>query len=473
DKPPEDRFRFLINNITLKDLREIWIDDHRFEGVIDAHGAFYVWPAQEFEIREAHFDLVTGRVGLHGTTVADDLTGTLFASVRLFPTPEKKGNEVFDFSSGLVALQGKLGRADFLNVYLQKLNWIHFETVSGEFQAKVRVFDGVIGGSSELKVKVGKSEARLAGTTIKGSGDLRWYRDDGNYPAILDLQLGKYEFIDPASDLILMTGGGLGLRVHTREPRLRNMWDQVGVHLELPPTEVHQLGFFNRFIPGYSGIEIRGGRATLKGILNVDSQGPADQSLFLLDAVDVNVGIGKNVLRGNVRIDARLKDTEEGDKVFDVSGSNISIDKVFSDADSGDWPSARSAWSGELNIEEGKLFDGKLSMKLMDLRPLLDVYSVRNRLAPWVKSVLRVRDVRAESQLKIGKNKTELRDFDVQSQGVDLKGWYKTGKGVKDGAVLVDLGIMNVGLDVSSSGTKVILLEVKDWFSKRERPQEN
>ncbi|MEQ1875684.1 MAG: hypothetical protein ABL958_03500, partial [Bdellovibrionia bacterium] len=55
DKPPEDRFRFLINNITLKDLREIWIDDHRFEGVIDAHGAFYVWPAQEFEIREAHF----------------------------------------------------------------------------------------------------------------------------------------------------------------------------------------------------------------------------------------------------------------------------------------------------------------------------------------------------------------------------------------------------------------------------------
>ncbi len=76
----------------------------------------------------------------------------------------------------------------------------------------------------------------------------------------------------------------------------------------------------------------------------------------------------------------------------------------------------------------------------------------------------------ASADLKIGRKETLLTNLDVQTQGIDLKGWFKVAPGLKRGAILADLGIMNVGLDVRESGTKIILTKVKSWFEENKNP---
>jgi hypothetical protein len=274
-----------------------------------------------------------------------------------------------------------------------------------------------------------------------------------------------------------MSGEGFVIRAHTREPRLRDMWNQVSLHLELPPTEIHELKYFNNFIPSYSGIEIDHGKASFKGILNVDSQGVAEQSLLQIAASEIDVKVDEKHLRGELRVGVRLQDVEEADQVFDLAGTSISLDHVFSDTENADWVSAHLPWSGEISIDEGQLspasddvFDGRVSMSLLDLRPLLDMYSVRNRMAPWVRSILKVKNVKANASLKIGRKETVLKDLDLKSQGLNLKGWLKVGRGLKRGAILADLGLMSVGLDVNETGTRVILSKVKEWFEARKDP---
>ncbi|HEX4922789.1 MAG TPA: hypothetical protein VFV50_01845 [Bdellovibrionales bacterium] len=477
---PSKRFRFVINNITISQLSEIWVEDYRFNGRAEAAGSFYVWPKREFDVKGAEIRFIDGQVLVLGQPVAETLKGSIKTVIGMFPTETKKGPEVLDYVGGSINLSGRLGRADFLNVYLSKLDWVRFDEVAGSFAADMKVENGVFSHPSLFALEAENVETKLAGLKARGSGRLIWKRTGADDPAIMTLDLGRYEFIDTETAHLVMTGTGLQLRVTSGVAQLRNIWNDVHLALELPPTEVHELTYFNKFIPAYSQIAIESGKASIKGTLYVNNRGAAAPGLFQVLANDAVVSVGPNRLRGDITLNGRVKDSGEGDEIYELSETELALEKVLVAGDDTDYVTARFPWSGRVLIEEGRLnlksdeiFSGKASLALLDLRPLLEVYSVRNRMAPWVRSLLRMRNVKAEANLAIGRKRTSLTNLNLVSQGLDLKGWYQTSENQRAGAILADLGLMNVGLDVQNQETRVVFSNANEWFEGRKAPPEN
>jgi hypothetical protein len=479
-KPPTKRWRFDISNLKLRSFNEIWIHHYHFTGDAKARANFFIWPRNHFEVQPSELIIESGVLNVAGQDVIEGVKGFFSGHVEEFPIGIKKGREVIDHLSGKAVFSGEVERPNILNMYIRSVDWIHFEKIRGRIDADLKIEDGAFAAPTSLKIQAKEIVTKISTLLVKGSGTIQLSKPHGTAPSELRVHADRFQFADPANDKTVMSGSGLDILARTDSDHLLEAFKKVRLKIELPPTEATDLDYFNRFIPEYSDLKIEKGRASLKGFLNVDSQGPSEDSLVTLKAEGVNVQYGKTLMSGNLLINAHLKDAEEKADVFDISNTEITFDDVYSEETEFDWLGRRAPWVGQLKIKQARwfprgdpVFAGDVAMTLSDLRPILEVYSVKKRMAPWIRSVLNLKNVESTAHLTIGKKSTFLDRVEIDSDGLDLKGWLKVAKDYKKGAVLADLGLLTVGVDVREKSTKVRLTGARKWFDEEQQKKTN
>src|SRR6202044_1004215 len=65
-----------LENVVAEDLREVWIDDSRFEGSARIDGRFYFKPLRAVNVGPAKITVARGAVLTGPKTLVDDLAGT-------------------------------------------------------------------------------------------------------------------------------------------------------------------------------------------------------------------------------------------------------------------------------------------------------------------------------------------------------------------------------------------------------------
>lgn len=98
-----------LADVVAEDVREVWVDEGRFEGRARVSGGFYLKPIREVVVGPAHVEAQPGsRVTLgRSTPIATDVGGRVDLFIARFDPRAVVGDDVLRYVSGNVALQGR------------------------------------------------------------------------------------------------------------------------------------------------------------------------------------------------------------------------------------------------------------------------------------------------------------------------------------------------------------------------------
>ena len=76
-------------------------------------------------------------------------------------------------------------------------------------------------------------------------------------------------------------------------------------------------------------------------------------------------------------------------------------------------------------------------------------------------------DFTATATVSLGPSLTGVRGLDARGGSFHIQGHYLREKANRDGAFLIESGILSVGLELDRDATKIRLLGAKGWFEEQ------
>ena len=96
-------------------------------------------------------------------------------------------------------------------------------------------------------------------------------------------------------------------------------------------------------------------------------------------------------------------------------------------------------------------------------RPLLALLAVD--LPAWTRGLLSLDNFSGTASVSLGPSLTRVRGLDAKGGSFHIQGRYLRDAGSREGAFLIELGILSVGLEIQPDRTRVHLLAARKWFA--------
>jgi len=148
---------------------------------------------------------------------------------------------------------------------------------------------------------------------------------------------------------------------------------------------------------------------------------------------------------------------------LEVSGSRLALSDVRS---SGSDESRR--WWGRFDVRSGtigKTASAELRVATRDARPLLALFSTD--LPAWTRGLVNLDNFTATATVDAGPSLTRVRDLDARGGSFHIQGHYMRRNTSREGAFLIESGVLSLGLELGQNATKIRLLGAKQWFDEQ------
>jgi hypothetical protein len=179
---------------------------------------------------------------------------------------------------------------------------------------------------------------------------------------------------------------------------------------------------------------------------------------------DGSVKLEEVALRGDADLSIAIPSWDLADGPLDVSGSRA----VFKEVESAGSDESRRWW-GQFEVASGRIdsvSSATIRARSRDARPLLAVLGVD--LPGWTRGLLSLEDFSATAEVAVGPSFARVKDFEARGGDFKIQGHYRRDRDrqTRSGALLIESGILRVGLDIRTGTTKVILFGPKKWYRK-------
>ncbi len=274
---------------------------------------------------------------------------------------------------------------------------------------------------------------------------------------VLKVGSGRIDFAFPDVDSVVLRGRAV----------LQKMEGAVSLEGTVP-----DIRFANFYINHFPGLDLWGTPGELRVDLNIQ-QGVA-QGQATLGGNDVHLDYRGVALRGDLRIDGRIRRYSLGEKELDVAGTRAVVANVVID-DPGKPRLLANGWKGEATVEEGHLqlgehrrLEARFSGRMMDSRPLLELFRGHNdrELSALFKSMLSDKDVAVRASVRAGGGVAELDSIEVTGDKLQLLARLSLERNTPPrGMLYLRRGIISVGLETGGDRT-VKILNPRKWFDE-------
>jgi hypothetical protein len=178
---------------------------------------------------------------------------------------------------------------------------------------------------------------------------------------------------------------------------------------------------------------------------------------------DGSVRLEKLALQGDADLRLLIPRWNLTSGPLEVSGSRLALSEVRS---SGSDASRR--WWGRFHVPSGKIgttTSAVIEATTRDARPLLALFAAD--LPAWTRGLVDLDDFTATATVDIGPSLTRVRGLDARGGSFHIQGHYLRQKTNREGAFLIELGVLNLGLELQRDATKIRLLGAKPWFEEQ------
>jgi hypothetical protein len=424
-KPPPitdeeyDLWSAWLEDMVAEHVRELWIDTVRSTGDLDVRGDWYFKPVRWLDVGPATVDVRTLDVSHgEGETWIRSATGQVVATVHPGDVRGYAGGNVLDVVSVSADLSGLVHGRPVVRRLLGRRG-VTLDDGAAPFEAHLELDHGVLSpatlGLSRLALDAKGVVVRVPSMTL-------------------------------TTPLLLVKPAGVLGRVR----------------IDAPDVELPSAARLGALLPLPSGVVVEGGHASGAVRVDVDLvRGTAAGTAHLLGRA-VSVRVGDLVLRGNA--DVHVHARQDG-AATDLSGSTARFREP-----------AEGGWWADVELPQATLALARPGLRLQacaiarakDATPVVSLIASHADVAAKVAlGAIPTTDLRASGEIVLAPSLTEARSVVAETGAFRLDLELLTRGRQRDAAVVLALGPVRAGVDVSDGGTDVFLNGVEPWFVAR------
>jgi hypothetical protein len=238
------------------------------------------------------------------------------------------------------------------------------------------------------------------------------------------------------------------------------IWRYISGNIRLN-GRLTDLRFLNYFLRHSTEPRLEGGEGTAQAALRfVDGIG---QGRAEFEASRLTTRYAKGTLRGRAsgRLEIPHWDVERHD--MEISGSRVNLADIVTAGTSHD----ERDWWGRFDILSGRLHNGlaaRTSIHCRDARPLFTLFNAN--LPGWAQGILKLEGLEARARVRFAKDLVDVQDLDATGGKFHIAGQYRDRGRSRQGAFLIETGLLAVGLEIDGPSSHVKLLGARDWFRR-------
>ncbi len=168
-------------------------------------------------------------------------------------------------------------------------------------------------------------------------------------------------------------------------------------------------------------------------------------------------------LRGQANLEVPLRRWDVLKRPYDVSGTRVALTDVYSSG-----ADEARGWWGRVEIPSGQIGAttfAKVDVRCRDARPLLALLGVD--LPGWANALVKLDDFSASATVAAAPGTVRVKDFDARGGGFHIEGEFTRDSAGGSGALLIEKGILILGVDIAPTKTTVRPLFAKQWYAKQ------
>jgi hypothetical protein len=256
-----------LRNALVTDLREIWINQFRFEGQGQVEGGMTHVVQGTVEVPEASVTLSSGTAWIGKTPAVENVALKAVATLDRFHPKKQKGLAMLPFISAGVQIQGKIDSLDFIKIFFRKVPWLRIEG-EGQIDADMRLVKGVLAPQTRFSVATANLSTNVLefAMAAQGPGKIegRVEREGEKAVATVSVALADFEIGLPTQEKTLLRGRDLSFGGKSSELDLRDPFTDLTMIVDTPDIELKDLSVLNAWIPKQLGFTIRKGTGHMR-----------------------------------------------------------------------------------------------------------------------------------------------------------------------------------------------------------------
>jgi hypothetical protein len=300
-------------------------------------------------------------------------------------------------------------------------------------------------GSADVRAKVVASESRSPAGRLDLSGSELHLRNA--HASVKGARVDVASFEAHAPTLAFAESRAVG--------RITIEASGIDVPLSLVPNAL-------LLLPKVISVESGRARASASATLDVEHMAATGEALVLVQGLRAR--LGEEPIDGELHVDVRAR---ESDGATILSGSTLAFNGTVGQPPAPWWARATLP-QALLDARSGLRFRGQIAANAKDASPLAAVVASSTAIPRWVLNAISTQGLVATGQLVVSPSTFQARSVTARAAGIDLGFELAELGNEQELALLLDVGVVSAGIDVSShSKMDVLLFGAKPWFEKK------
>jgi hypothetical protein len=248
------------------------------------------------------------------------------------------------------------------------------------------------------------------------------------------------------------------------------------VSIDLPRADLVDLRRLREVLPLPTALRVERGRAQARFSADVELGSGSMRGDGEVVTRGLRVRVGETKLFGDLAGKVRARRSGGATGSTDVSGSTLAIKH----AGTGNAVPVEDRWWGNvalrkatLRTNEGVRFDAKAHLTAKDATPATVLVSQNTGVPSWAVNIFRMPGLDADAEVRLMPSSFEVRSLVARGGSTSVRAEYAKRDGRTDGAVLMDLGWINLGYDLADGATGIVLFGPQHWFAGKTATMRN
>ncbi|MDQ3232513.1 MAG: hypothetical protein M3Q07_11880 [Pseudobdellovibrionaceae bacterium] len=360
-------------------------------------------------------------------------------------------------------VQAELEEGQVLQNFVVDAPWLTIKGLNLKTEGRLVLKQGQLAEPTLVTFQSPRLQLELWKELVSGHGSFVIAVDD---KLKLDFTIPSFTVDHASNKQVDVSGRDLSLKLVTANRDLLSRDRAWQGALRLPESTIHDLRYFNHFLPTGLGFHFKAGQGRVQ--LQLDSSS-ANGNFIRLEAPTALVAYENQEFYG------RIKQVLNIDAIdFVQEGFTVPSGETTLNVRPGGKDSQESEWAGQLNLKQGRMqitpsrFEGDLQLKANDLRPLLWIFDPKSKLPNAARKLFRKDNLEAQFHLKADETSYAIDHFKAETADLKLEAWYQGTRDKKRGKLFVRYGSFSAGVGVHDADYKIQLLSSREWFQNRQ-----
>lgn len=464
---PKEPWAIVLRGVRVEGVRELAWGNNVLTGIAEATGEMELVPGLSLAVRDAHARLGEGELTHRGGRVAHIEEGTATCDIEA-GRDETGALDVASGLSGRLQLSATLPSVTTFQRWVPQLAEAELEGGAGRLRADVRVKEGriepesVMDGSGEpVTLPVGLLRVRAP---WRFHGEVR-AKQDGQASAGIQLVLAPVK-LEGRKGQVLETSE-LKVSLESPAPRLGEPLHDVHASLHVAQSDPLDLRVLNDWLG--QAFEVDSGQARLEGSTRAHPSDGGGTAHLELKTEGLQAHWGGAKLGGSValEIDARKLALHHTTVTFDGSQLLLRDISVRTRDDQ------ERHWDGTLSFPDATLklspavLEGRFTGSFSNAAPFIALLTAKTSLPHVLSPLLQAKDLKLSGAVMLESSGAKVEKLRVDGDGLELRGGVELAGESAHAVLLVKVGVLPLGVEVTSDGTHVQVMHPYDWYQEK------